>query len=399
MRKFARADWRCNCSGNSVRIEILANDRASFVKPMADGLDRMLKDCGAEPRIHYDGIAQLMRLQSVSYSSARSFVGSVSRLASNRKSLAAFVEQLRGADAIVIVAHVPASFSRSMLPNVEELRRRLPDIPIVNYDLVYLPTLDSWSRVILKEEQTKLTPEAVSVLRGGKFGMERYDWYLLASAGTYVPLPPGPHPYSLVGLNIDDGTLFPEQKGEFQVLVDFEQPRGKFLDYRRIQLEALEMSGVKYEIMEGDYTREEILAVFRRSSVLMLAHAESFGLPICEAQACGALIFTPDLNWNTAHWLGKDYYVKRTPKCTTNFVVYENDPQSLAQRLQSAALNSKPAQIRETFISQQPELFRGDRAELLNFLEKLMSGKIHSRLHQEHRAIGRKPDYGLETAG
>lgn len=382
-----------------MRIEILANDKASFVKPMADGLARMLEDCGAEPRIHYDGIAQLMRLQSVSYSSLRSFVGSVSRLSSNRKQLSSFVEQLRGADAIVIVAHVPSSFSRSTLPNVEELRRRLPDIPIVNYDLVYLPTLDSWSRVILKGEQTKLTPEAVSILRGGKFGMERYDWYLLASAGTYIPLPPGPHPYSLIGLNIDDERLFPEQKGEFSVLVDFEQTRGKYPEYRKIQLEALEMSGLKYEILNGRYTRDEMLAVFRRSAVLMLAHAESFGLPICEAQACGCLIFTPDLHWNTAHWLGKDYYVKREPKCSPNFVVYENDAKHLAERLKSAAANFNPARVRETFISTQPELFRGDRAELMNFLEKLSSGKIHSRLHPEHRPIGRPRDDSLKAVG
>jgi glycosyltransferase involved in cell wall biosynthesis len=385
--------------GVPLRIEILANDRASFVKPMADGLARMLKDCGAQPRVHYDGIAQLMRLQSVSYSSPRSFVGSLSRLASNRKRLSAFVEQLRGADAIVIVAHVPASFSRNMLPIVEELRRRLPDIPIVNYDLVYLPTLDSWSRVILKEEKTKLTPEAVSVLRGGKFGLERYDWYLLASAGTYVPLPPGPHPYSLIGLNIDDGRLFPEQNGEFSVIVDFEQTRGKFREYRKIQLEALKMSGLKYEVLEGSYTRDEMLAVFRRSSVLMLAHAESFGLPICEAQACGCFIFTPDLHWNAAHWLGKDYYIKREPKCSPNFVVYENDPKHLAERLRSAAANFNPERVRDTFISTQPELFSGDRAEVLNFLEKLASGKIHSRLHPGYRTIDRPEDDALEAAG
>ena len=46
-----------------MRVEILANDRVSFVKPMADGLARMLKDCGADARVHYDGIAQMMRLQ------------------------------------------------------------------------------------------------------------------------------------------------------------------------------------------------------------------------------------------------------------------------------------------------------------------------------------------------
>jgi len=352
----------------------------------------MLTECGAKPRVHYDGIAQLMRLQSLNYSSARTLAGSILKLFSNRRQLSGFVDQLRGADLIVVVAHVPASFSRSMLPNVEELRHRLPDIPIVNYDLVYLPSLDSWSRVILKGTDTKLSAEDVSIFAKGKFGMERYDWYLLASIGGYVPTPAGPNPYSLVGLDLDDGWLFPDQRGEFQVLVDFEQPRGRYPEYREVQLEALRIAGVKYEVLEGSYTREEMLAVFRRSAVLMLAHAESFGLPICEAQACGALVFTPDPHWNTAHWLGKDYHTRREPTCSPNFVVYENDAASLARQLKSAATNFNPARVRETFIATQPELFRGDRSELASFLRKVKAGEIHSQLHHSHWPVGRPPD-------
>jgi len=368
---------------------VLANDKASFIKPMADGLARMLEDCGAGVRVHYDGIEQMMRLQSVSYSSPRSFAGSMKRLGSNRRELTGFVERIRGADLIVVVSHVPASFSVSALPNIEVLRARLPDVPIVNYDLVYLPTLDSWSRVILKQEETKLSADDLRILDKGTFGLERYDWYLLASVGTYLPLPPGAHPYSQIGLDLDDGRLYPDQQGEFEVVVDFEQPRGDFLKFREIQMEALRIAGVKYRVLEGSYTRDEMLAIFRRSAVLMLAHSESFGLPICEAQACGALIFTPDLNWTTAHWLGRDYYSKREPMCSPNFVVYENDPELLAERLKSAASTFNPQQVRKTFIDTQPELFLGDRTELADFLSKVESGEIHARLHPAHRGIGR----------
>ncbi len=42
-----------------MHVEILVNDRASFVKPMADGLARMLKDCDADARVHYDGIVHI----------------------------------------------------------------------------------------------------------------------------------------------------------------------------------------------------------------------------------------------------------------------------------------------------------------------------------------------------
>lgn len=382
-----------------LRVEVLANDKASFIKPMADGLVRMLEDCGASARVHYDGIEQLMRLQSVSYSSARSFAGSVTRLKSNRRQMDSFVERMRGADLIVVVSHVPASFSVSALPNIEMLRALLPDVPVVNYDLVYLPTLDSWSRVILRNEKTKLAAEDLQILERGIFGMERYDWYLLASVGTYIPLEPGAHPYSRIGIDLDDGRLFPDQRGKFEVLVDFEQQRAEYPQFREIQLEALRIAGVKYRVLEGSYTRDEMLAVFRRSAVLMLAHAESFGLPICEAQACGALIFTPDLNWATAHWLGTDYYSRREPNCSSNFVLYENDPVMLAERLKSAAENFNPEQVRKTFIETQPEMLLGDRAELADFLSKVKSGEIHARLHPYHDKIGRSKRKVVQDSG
>jgi hypothetical protein len=173
-----------------MRIEILANDRASFIQPIAEGLERMLRDCGANPRVHYDGLSHLMRSQSIRFSTPRALVGSSFRLATNRKKFNAFVERMRGAELIVVVANVPGSFSPSLFPNIELLRERLPQIPIVNYDLHYLPTLDSWSRALLKDEKTELAPENLRVFRKGKFGLERYDWYLMASVGTYIPLPP-----------------------------------------------------------------------------------------------------------------------------------------------------------------------------------------------------------------
>jgi glycosyltransferase involved in cell wall biosynthesis len=357
---------------------------------MAKGLARMMKDCGAEPHVHYDGIAQLMRPQSINFSSVRSLAGSTGRLFGNRRKFSAFVDRLRGTDLIVVVSHVPSSFSPSLIPNVEVLRRLMPDVPIVNYDLVYLPSLDSWSRSILRNEKTGLSTEDLKIFAKGKFGMERYDWYLMASVGGYIPLSARQHPMSLIGIDIDDGRLYPEQHGEFQVLVDFPQLRGKYPQFREVQMEAIRLAGVKHEQLQGKYTRDEMLAVYRRSGALMLGHAESFGLPICEAQACGCLIFTPDPHWPTAHWLGRDYMSKRAPTFTENFVVYENDPALLAAELKKAAANFNPERVRARFLEQQPELFRGDRAALSDFLGKVKSGEVHSTLHPEHRNVGRE---------
>ena len=371
-----------------MRVDILANDKASFIKPMGEGLARMLTRCGAEPRLHYDGIERLMRRPSIDASSLRSFAGSLAHLRSSRKQYADLVDSLEGTDVIVVVAHVPASFSPSMLPNVELLRRSFPNVPIVNYDLVYLPSLDSWSRAILRDEATRLTPENLKLFARGKFGMERYDWYLLASVGGYMPLENIEHPYSIIGIDIDDGQLYPEQK-EFSVLVDFPQTRGDFPKYREVQLKALEMAGVKYEMLEGRYSRPELLSVFRRSSVLLLAHAESFGLPISEAQACGCRIFTPDPHWATAHWLSAEYTTKREPTLSSNFVVYQNDPESLAGDLKRAHDSFNPQQVRSTLENVQPRMFRGDTDILGSFLERVKSGQIHPSLHESYSRIGR----------
>jgi hypothetical protein len=381
-----------------MRVDILANDRASFVKPMAEGLQRMLKDLGADARLHYDGLKHLMLRQAVDFSSLRSLAGSTLRLAESRRAFPAFVDQLRDADVVVVVANVPGSFAPGLYPNIELLRERLPGVPIVNYDLHYLPTLDSWARFLLRGEQTQLPAEALAIFRKGKFGLERYDWYLMASVGTHVPLPPGPHPYSLIGVDLDDGSLYPDQQGHFQALIDFPQNRFDFPAYREIQLEAIRLSGVDHVTLDGSYTMDEIRAIYRKTAIYFLASPESFGLPICELQACGSLVFAADPHWPASHWLGDDYYAKREPMLSPNFVIYENDPEVLAETIRKTAMTFDPGRVRERFVEYQPYFFRGDREALRVFLSQVDSGAIHSRLHKEHCNIGRNVSDPLPIA-
>lgn len=350
----------------------------------------MLRECGAEPDLHYDGLERLMRRQRIDASSARSLAGSTLRLSRNRRLFGRLVERLRGADLIIVVANVPISFSPTVFPNIELLRERLPETPIVNYDLHYLPTLDSWSRFILGDERTGLSEEAISMFAQGKFGMERYDWYLMASVGTYVPMPEGPQPYTLIGIDLDDGTLFPEQRGRPRILLDFAQDHGDFPRYRQVQLEALRLAGVDYDVLAGSYTIAAIREIYRKTSLYLLSRSEAFGLPIAELQACGSLVFLPSPHWACAHWLGDDYSANRVPRFTDNFVLYENDPAHLASRLRAAASSANPAAVRARFLDRQPELFRGDRMSLAGFLKRVERGEIHSRLHLKHRNIGRK---------
>ena len=115
-----------------------------------------------------------------------------------------------------------------------------------------------------------------------------------------------------------------------------------------------------------------------------MSRSEAFGLPISEVQACGSLVFLPDPHWAAAHWLGDDFYIKREPSLTSNFIIYENEADALALRLRAAAESFNPASVRDTFIRKQPQLYYGDGSELRLFLDRVESGEIHSRLHSEH---------------
>lgn len=372
-----------------MRIAILANEKASFIEPMAEGLARMLRACGAEPLIFPDGLDSLALRLSIDTSSARSLASSSLRLRESRKRFESFVEKLRGFDAIVVVANVPISFSKSVFPNIEVLRERLPDVPIVNYDLHYLPTLDSWARLLLRGEKTRLSHDDLAIFAKGGFGLERYDWYLMAAVGTEIPLPPGPQPYSLIGVDLDDGTLYPDQGSEFRALVDFEQNRGDYPRYREAQLEALKLAGIQNTVLEGSYTRAEIRKIYRATSIYFLASAESFGLPICELQACGAKIFLPNTYWAASHWLGQDFHMSREPQLSSNFVLYEDNADQLARCIDKVRASYDPAAVHATFEEFQPHLLHGDRKALTAFLDSLKRGTIHAKLHKEHRPIGR----------
>jgi len=120
-----------------------------------------------------------------------------------------------------------------------------------------------------------------------------------------------------------------------------------------------------------------------------MAHAEAFGLPICEVQACGSKIFMPDPHWAAAHWIGDEYHTRRQPRFTSNFVIYENDPAALAKKLLDESASFDPKTVRQTFVAEQARMFKGDREELSHFLEMVRKKEIHSRLHQEHWRIGR----------
>ena len=69
------------------------------------------------------------------------------------RAFAEFAERVGDVDLIIVVLNVPASFAKGPYPGIESLRKHWPNVPIVNYDVHFLPTLDSWARFLLRGEK------------------------------------------------------------------------------------------------------------------------------------------------------------------------------------------------------------------------------------------------------
>ena len=371
-----------------MHISILANGGHSFNRTIAEGLSRMVIACGGTAEIHLDGLDALAASVRIDFETPRRAVGTALRLVKHRRMFEHFVDRVRESDVIVVVAPVPTSFARGTLRNIERLRDRLPGIPIVNYAHYYLPTIDKWGPAMLRGVETGLTEADLHNFRRGSFRMSRYDWYLVASVESEIPLPSGPQPYSRIGVHIDDGTLFPEQNGELRGLIDFAQTRINYPSFRKTQIDGLERAGIPYRILEGRFTRSEIREIYRRTGVFFLAHRESFGLSIVEVQACGSFVATPKAEWAGAHWIKEDLSVPGPGRLSPNFLVYDNDLGKLTEQLEMARSSFDAERNLQTFKEFHPQLYRGDPDAVGDFLSKVEDGTINSRLHAQHEMIG-----------
>jgi hypothetical protein len=349
-----------------MKVAILANNKNSYPRPMAQGLARMLARLGVESRI-FKNAWLIMNQASQSRSGLAIAKRSVKSILWRR-----LLRQLREFDLVVVVSHVPAAYMRYFFHD-EEMRQALPKTPIVLYDLVYLPTRGDWLSRALREGD----PE-VGIATGGHFGIERYDWHLCASVVNHIPMPAEPQPCSLIGIDLDDGSLYPDQRGAFVALLDFEQ--AAHLGEREVQRKALRETGTSYLELKGQYTTKEIREVYRKCALFFLAFRESFGLPICEAQACGSYVCTPYDHWCPSHWMKADLRVPGPGELTSNFLVYNNDLPTLIAQIERAKQAYEPQAIREKFLTTQGALYRGDLAELERFLGMVRSGEIHAGL-------------------
>lgn len=374
-----------------MKIGILANRVHGFARPMAEGLERMLSRIGVRGELFYDGLEALRRMRprlhlaagDPAAASAKKIIRwGLQEVPSFRR----FLRRLSSCDAIVVVDTMPRAFFKDVW-RVEELRQALPGIPIVLYDVFYLPTRGPWAEWLQRGNP------AMGIPNGGHWGLERFDWYLCASVVSEFPMPPGPQPYTIIGLDLDDGTLRPEPKEEFLALLDFEHPPDML--ERAIQILACEETKTKYVVLNGLYSISDIRAIYRRTSIYFLSMRESFGLPICELQACGSYVFTPYARWAPSHWIKEDLAVPGPGTLSPNFIVYDNDKETLIRQIETVKSHYDPERVSRTFLQTHPQYYRGDTTELKKFVEMLRSGEIHSEKHRGHgagdRALGSRP--------
>lgn len=363
-----------------MKIAILANDAATFVKPMADSLAKMLTEIGEAPTIHYNGTHFLRSIPTPQFSKsplryAKTVLSDIAKTIVNPffrskykrhllfTSFRSLEEDLSASDVIVVITDEPTAF----LPvfGIEELRRRFK-IPIVLYTVV---------NVALWPDTIKRTQKQ------GGFGLERYDWYFVVSNIGDCPLPKDFDAFSLIGIDLRDSTLYPDQE-EFFAILDF--PRKGLENERSIQIQALEETNTKYFLLDKPMTIEEIRKIYRKSCLFFLSCSETFGLPIVELQLCGSYICTPFKNWAPSHYVKKNVYEKGEGDLGRNFVVYDNDKTKLKNQIIQIRSNYNPQAVIKEFADAYPHLHHGDMRELKKFMDLVKTGVIHAISHLDY---------------
>jgi hypothetical protein len=171
---------------------------------------------------------------------------------------------------------------------------------------------------------------------------------------------------------------------ELCALIDFERP--DHLPERAIQIQACLEAGIPFKVLHGSYPMAEIRKLYRSCSLYFLAHCESFGLPICEVQACGGVILTPYASWCHAHFL-ETPEPGRSGRLPENFIVYNNDQQQLVSELKRLKREYNAEAALANYKRDQPHFYRGNPQELARVVAMIKDGTIDSASHHRHPTL------------
>lgn len=357
-----------------MKAAILTNRKDSFRKPLAVGLSRMLTKIGVESHVIFNGLASLPRKQASNKRSTSDWKGHL-RWAANEGyswlSYRTLLRDLRNVDFAVVVGHNPGAYLEYWF-NDNRLRQDVPRLPIVLYDLVYLPTRGPWARWILENNSEMGIP------KGQHWGLNRYDYHLVVTEVSEWAVPSGFETFSRIGVNLIDPSLIVEPNDDLVALIDFERP--DHLNERAVQVQACIEAGIPYKVLHGRYPIADIRKIYRSCKLYFVACRESFGLPICELQACGALVLTPYAHWCPAHYLESP--IRETERLPTNFIVYNNDSQLLVSELMHLKKKFNAQKVLANFKREQPHFYYGNLDELEQFVSFVKDGTVNPNSHK-----------------
>ncbi|QHI70671.1 glycosyltransferase family protein [Tichowtungia aerotolerans] len=344
-----------------MKIAILGNLTPGYICPMTQGLERMLRELRAHPTVFP------LSLNLLSHSAG--IKGSLKHIF-----FRPYMSRLAEFDAIIVVQHLRDAFTTALA--IETLRLLVPDTPVLLYDLTYLPTVGRWGPW-LKSAGNELWGSGSQTFRG----LKRYDWYLCVSKQNRLPMPAEEQPCSEIGIYLDDDSLYPAPKSSFRALIDFE--REAFPGERKLQFEALKETDTDYVVLQGQYPISAIREIYRTCSIYFLAHMESFGLPICELQACGSRIMTPYADWCDAHRL-PDASLGSHHRLPPNFVIYDNHKETLIHEIQRVKEKADPKAVAESFRRHHGHFLTGNPDALQDVLDRISRKEITAQSHQEY---------------
>lgn len=367
-----------------MKIAVLGNNRPSFVKPMSESFIRMCNDIDIECVFFQEGTDLLEKgslpIKNRFTTKFKFFVKSILNNFKKDKyeipkfiDIESFSKELKKFDLIVVVAHLPSTLSGACFTGIESLRS-LSKTPIVNYDLVSWTTRGPWI------EKVK-----TNSLYGGFTGFTRFDWYFTLSNISEFPEKKNLNfPGTTIGGNFNAQYLFPNQNG-FKILLDFK--RDSNLIERGIQIKVLERLQITYTVLDGSFSHEELCSVIRTHSAVFLAHRESFGLPIIEAQLCGLKIITPYKYWAPSHYINKEVTESGQGDLSSNFIVYDNNEDILEKELIKLKAEFDANRNLEIFTKSQPHFHKGNLDALSEILKKFESGELNSISHENYSNI------------
>ena len=373
---------------NKLRIAILAENTDGFVKPMAQGLKRMFQKTDNNARVFVDAHKNLYLYNVGFKDNIKSFFLNIFR---NFRSII-FLFRLIFFDVFILVASVPGAYLKTNTPLLEKIRKFFPKKIIVLYDVLYLPTTTTNNGTLWYSKLADNFSNDSRIETKKNYGMERFDYYLIASVVTEYPLQKLEHPLSIIGINFEDETLFAPSKNSVIALVDFERKDTNPVE-REIVIQALKETETEYIELKSFLPSKKIREIYRKCALFFPAHRESFGLPICELQLCGAAVFVPYKYWVPAYHIKDDLFSSEKGRLSSNFIVYNNNLEELKQKILAFKQNYKPEKIVETFRNDYPAFYEGNITELQKFIDLCKTKTITGQTHKNYITINNAIDY------